>query len=206
MRDLIRNILKEYVKKDIITLEEISLPKSFFNSLIIEGKSTVSIPKGLENELISHISKKFNWPPNINQKWCSDIKEKEDFEKRIVKYSCNKKFSFLLSKHWLQRLFRSEEPDYKEGGKWFKKTITDPTPTEGIDLFFNSKEKINDFIDNESNWLPTQRKFILLSKNDYQTIISLNKEKKGEFVAEFVTQIKGERFFDTPELRKTTYL
>ena len=101
--------------------------------------------------LLLIISKKFNWPPNINQKWCSDIKEKEDFEKRIVKYSCNKKFSFLLSKHWLQRLFRSEEPDYKEGGKWFKKTITDPTPTEGIDLFFNSKEKINDFIDNVFN-------------------------------------------------------
>jgi hypothetical protein len=46
----------------------------------------------------------------------------------------------------------------------------------------------------------------LLSEDDYQEIIILTKEKTGNYLVKFITQIKGERFFDTPELKKTTYL
>jgi len=206
MKSLIRKILNEFVDKDVITLEELNIPNSFFNSLINEGRSTVSIPKGLEKELMDYIRNKFNWPPTIDKKWCSDIKEKEDKENNLIRYSCNKKFDFKLTNHWLQRLFRKDEPEYKPGGRWSHKNIINPTKKEGINLFFNSKEKINDYIDNAKNWSPNESKFILLSQNNYQLIIALKKEKKGDYTAEFITQIKGERFFDTPELKKTTYL
>jgi hypothetical protein len=206
MRDLIRKILKEYINRDTITLEEINLPDGFLDTLIIEGKATAPIPSGLEKELMSYISKKYNWPPTIEDRWCSDIKEKENKKNKTIIKSCSKKFEFKLTNHWLIRLFRKDEPEYKEGGKWENKKIKNPNKHEGIDLFYNSKEKINDFIDNSQNWLPNMRKYVLLSKGDYYQIISLKKEKKGEFNVEFITQIKGEKFFDTPEFKKTTHI
>jgi hypothetical protein len=208
MRSLIRTILKEYVNKETITLEEIFLPEGFFEYLMNEGKATVNIPKGLEKELNSYIESKFNWPPNIDSVWCSDIREKENLEKKIVTYSCNKKFTFNLGAHWLQRLFREEEPTYKKGGKWENKNIKNPSKKEGINLFFNSKEKINDFIDGETSWGPSTEKKILLTLGDFQQILSIRKELigKGNYFVTFITQIKGEKFFDTPELKKVTYL
>jgi hypothetical protein len=43
MKDLIKAILREYTKKDIITLEEIFLPDDFLETLIAEGNTTVNI-------------------------------------------------------------------------------------------------------------------------------------------------------------------
>ena len=206
MRDLIRKILKEYTNRDIITLEEITLPDGFLDRLIFEGKANVPIPSGLEKELMSYISKKYNWPPTIENRWCSDIKEKENKKDKTIIKSCNKVFEFELTIHWLRRLFRKYEKDYKEGGRFESKSIENPSKTEGINLFFDSKNKINNFIDNANEWSYHERKYILLSKNNYQTILALKKEKKGHYLVEFITQIKGERFFDTPELKKTTYL
>jgi hypothetical protein len=208
MRDLIRTILREHTKKDIITLEEIFLPNDFLETLITEGKTTVDVPSGLEKNLNNYIKEKFNWPPNVNSVWCSDIKEKENLEKKIVTYSCNKKFTFNLGAHWLKRLFRADEPEYKKGGKWENKKIKNPGTKEGIDLFFKSKEKINDFIDGEARWKPSTDKTILLTSGDFQEILTIRKEMigKGNYFVTFITQIKGERFFDTPELKKTTYL
>jgi hypothetical protein len=206
VKELIRTILKEYIEKDNIILEEIFLPEDFFDFVLNEGKTTIEIPRGLEKTLNDYIKEKFNWPPNVNSVWCSDIREKENLEKNITVRSCNKKFTFDISKHWLKRLFRADEPEHKKGGKWENKKIKNPETKEGIDLFFSSKEKINDFIVNSKNWLTNERKYVLLSKNDYSQIIGIIKEKKGEFKIEFITQIKGERFFDTPELKKTTYI
>jgi hypothetical protein len=208
MRDLIRRILKEHVNKETITLEEINLPDGFLDILIIEGKATTPIPSGLEKELMSYISKKYNWPPSVNNKWCSDIKEKENKDDKTIIKSCNKVFEFELSNHWLRRLFRKNEPEYKKNGRFEGKSIENPNKTEGIDIFFNSKDKINDFIDNSGGWQPMTEKFILLTNksNMYQVIISLRKEKKSNYLAKFITQIKGEKFFDTPELKKSIRL
>jgi hypothetical protein len=208
MKDLIKVILREYTKKDIITLEEIFLPDDFLETLIAEGNTTVNIPRGLEKNLNNYIKEKFNWPPNVNSVWCSDIKEKENLEKKIVTYSCNKKFTFNLGTHWLKRLFRVDEPEYKKGGKWEDKKIKNPGTKEGIDLFFKSKEKINDFIDGQTSWVSSTEKNVLLSFGDFQQILSIRKELigKGSYFVTFISQIKGERFFDTPELKKITYL
>ena len=208
MKDLIKAILREYTKKDIITLEEIFLSDDFLETLIAEGNTTVNIPRGLEKNLNNYIKEKFNWPPNVNSVWCSDIKEKENLEKKIVTYSCNKKFTFNLGTHWLKRLFRVDEPEYKKGGKWEDKKIKNPGTKEGIDLFFKSKEKINDFIDGQTSWVSSTEKNVLLSFGDFQQILSIRKELigKSSYFVTFISQIKGERFFDTPELKKITYL
>jgi hypothetical protein len=205
MRDLIRRILKEEIQ-NIDGFQEIYLPNGFYDLLLIEGKATVKIPEGLEKKLLNYIAEKYNWPPNVNKMWCSDIKEKKTKEKNIVIKSCNKVFEFELSDHWLQRLFREDEPIHRKDGKHQNKNIKNPGIKEGIDLFFKKRERINDHIDNAVNWQPKQVKYILLSEDDYQEIIILRKEKAGNYLVRFITQIKGERFFDTPELKKTTHL
>lgn len=208
MKDLIRRILKEYTNKDTITLEEINLPDGFLDILIFEGKATTPIPSGLEKDLMSYISKKYNWPPTVDDRWCSDIQEKENKKDKTIIKSCNKVFNFELTNHWLRRLFRKNEPEYKKNGKFEGKSIENPNKTEGIDLFFDSKNKINDFIDNSRGWSSMAEKFILLTNktNMYQVIISIRKEKKYNYLVKFITQIKGEKFFDTPELGKSVRL
>jgi hypothetical protein len=49
-------------------------------------------------------------------------------------------------------------------------------------------------------------RFIHLSRGNYYMIIQLIKEKKGSYLVKFITQIKGEKFHDTPELRTATFL
>ena len=207
MKNLIKNILNEYFNEKNIILREINLPDRIFNLLITEGTATVKIPEGLESSLKKYISKKFNWPPTVDSKWCSDIKEKINKDGRLVK-SCNKIFEIELTNHWLKRLFRKNEPEYQKGGKFQNKKFENPKKTEGIDLFFNSSKKINDFIDNSHNWQVNDSKLILLTdlSNKYQVIIELKKEKRSNYIARFITQIKGEKFFDTPELRKSIRL
>jgi hypothetical protein len=205
MKSLIRKILKEEVG-NVDGFQEIYLPNGFYDLLLIEGKATIELPKGLEKKLLDYISKKYNWPPDVDKKWCSDIKEKETKDNNVIIKSCNKIFEFILSTHWLQRLFREDEPVHKKGGRFEKRKIVNPGIKEGIDLFFKKRERINEYINNAVNWQPNEVKYILLSEDDYQEIITLKKEKTGNYLAKFITQIKGERFFDTPELKKTTYL
>lgn len=208
MKSLIKRIIKEYVENKNITLEELHLPRGYFSILMMEGKVTVEYPKSLEPFLLNYISKKYNWPPTINEKWCSDIKEKIDEKNNRVIKSCNKIFSFDLSSHWLGRLYRKDEPEYKRGDKYENKKIENPEKKEGIDLFFKSVDKINEFIDGTINWSVNVEKFILLTDNEnkYQEIIMIRKEKKSNYFVRFITQIKGEKFFDTPELKKSIRL
>jgi hypothetical protein len=107
-------------------------------------------------------------------------------------------------------LFRTSEDDYKllnprtgNVGKFYNPSIVNPDIFEGIELFFNSKDKINDFIDNSKNWIPLSSKFMILKSKTYQTIIELKKMDQGSYRVIFITQIKGVPFFDTPELKKS---
>ena len=45
----------KYVEKNNITLEEIFLPKGFFDCILNEGKTTIDIPRGLEKNLNDYI-------------------------------------------------------------------------------------------------------------------------------------------------------
>lgn len=205
MKQIIRMVLKEHIELTEIHLNEIVLDSSFNSFLLNEGKATIEYPKPLYYELKKYIKHKYNWPPTINNSWCSDIKEKIDKKNNLVKYSCKKNFSIQVTEHWIQRLFRFNEPDYKTG-KYKDIKIKNPSKTEGIDLLFSSKDKINDFIDNSVNWVSLEEKYIMLRQGDYSTIIVITKELDKSYSIRFITQIKGTKFHDTPELRKTTHI
>jgi hypothetical protein len=207
MRDLIRRILKEEVgNSKSFTIEEIDLPDFIFEGSLNEGKTTIRVPESLINDLNEYVQSKYNWPPNIKNEWCSDIKEKVLPKERIVKYSCNKKFKLRVSKHWAERLFRPDEPEHQSGGKLSNLKILYPEKYEGINLFFDYKNSINDYLNSSTDWAPIETKNFLLSLGNYHEIVSIRKEGKGHYDAEFVTQIKGERFFNTDELKKAIRL
>jgi hypothetical protein len=205
MKQIIRRVLKEHIELTEIHLNEIVLDSSFNSFLLNEGNATIEYPKSLYYELKKYIESKYNWPPTINNSWCSDIKEKIDKKNNLVKYTCKKNFSIQVTDHWIQRLFRVNEPDYKSG-KYKDIKIKNPSKTEGIDLLFNSKNKINDFIDNSVSWSQPEKKYILLRQGDYSTILLISKESKGTYNIMLITQIKGAKFHDTPELKKITHI
>jgi hypothetical protein len=202
MKHIIRRVLKEHIELREIHLNEIFLDSEFNSFLLSEGKATITYPKSLESDLKRYIENKYNWPPTIGNSWCTDIREKIDKKNNLVKYACKKNFTVEVTNHWIQRLFRSGEPDYKSG-KYKDINIKNPSKTEGINLLFNSKNKINDFIDNSVNWVFPEEKYVLLSQGDYSTILVIKKELKGIYNIKLITQIKGTKFHDTPELKKT---
>jgi len=205
MKHIIRRILKEHIELREIHLNEIFLDSEFNNFLLSEGKATITYPKFLDSDLKRYIESKYNWPPTIGNSWCTDIREKIDKKNNLVKYACKKNLTVELTTHWIQRLFRSDEPDYKSG-KYKDINIKNPSKTEGIDLLFNSKNKINDFIDNSVNWVSPQEKYVMLSQGDYSTILSITKELNKTYTIKFITQIKGTKFHNTPEFKKTTHI
>ena len=157
------------------------------------------------SNLKKYIESKYNWPPTIGNSWCTDIREKIDKKNNLVKYACKKNFTVEVTNHWIQRLFRTDEPEYRSG-KYKDIKVKNPNKTEGIDLLFNSKSKINDFIDNSINWVSPQEKYVMLSQGDYSTILSITKELNKTYTIKFITQIKGTKFHNTPEFKKTTHI
>lgn len=207
LRDIIKIILSEEVMSiDKFTIVEINLPDFLFENLLTEGRSTIPVDKALVEELNNYVKGRYNWPPGVNDLWCSDIREKKDQNGDGIKLSCPKKFEIKVSDHWVQRLFRPEEPEHRPGGRLSHLNILYPEKTEGLNLFFDYKDSINEHFTNATNWAPPQTKRFLLTFGDYQEIVAVRKEGKGQYYAEFITQIKGERFFDSEELKKATRL
>ena len=209
MRNTIIRILREYTELNEITLTEIFIDQ--YDIILSEGSAFVRVPSNIKSKLDVKLKSYYNWPPTINNMWCSNIKEK--FKEGIPIKSCSKKFNINLTTHWIQRLFRTSENNYqkinpKTGNPniTYNEKIVDPDIFEGIELFFNSKNKINDFIDGSKTWDVFESKFVVLKSGTYQTIIELKKEGSGSYVANFITQIKGAPFFDTPQLKKSRFI
>lgn len=221
MKSLIRRILKEYVNNDLVTLEEVFFPKGYLK-MLTEGEAKYSVPSSVRTKLNNRLKSYFNWPPylKIGEKnsWCGvdikvrKLKDEDTEESSGLSFGCSRVFEFELSKHWMQRLFRTKETDYNEGGNNFNKKIKDPELYEGIDLFFNEKNKIMTFVSNalNRNWGMNEEKYIILSKGSgddiYYELIALVRRTKQIIKVEFITQIKGVKFFDTQKAKKASYL
>jgi hypothetical protein len=202
MRDLIKTILKEYTKKDIITLEEIFLPNDFLETLIAEGKTSVKVNKSVKTSIEKRLESYYNWPKNINKEWCSKIIEIGSLEGKVPTYKCNKRFDFNITDHWYDRLFRTQEPDYQEidprtgiEGVNYDPKIVDPGFFEGIDLFFNDKERINNFIESRKNWGIGESIMVkMVGPDGYSQILGFLKNNPKHISVSFVSQLKGVPF------------
>ena len=176
MKNLIRKILKEFIKNDLVVLEEVFFPNGFIK-LITEGIAHYNVPSNIKTKLKNKLKTYFNWPPHTKkhydkESWCSvdiklrKLKDEDSEESSGVSFGCNRVIEIKLSTHWMQRLFRTLEKDYTTGGKNYNPKIKDPGLYEGIDLFFEEKNKINSFIDtaNARTWNINEEKYFVLSK------------------------------------------
>lgn len=134
------------------------------------------------------------------------LEKKKDQNDDTIKVSCSKKFTINISYHWVQRLFRPDEPEHQPGGRLSHLNVLYPDIYEGLKLFFDYKNSINEYITKTTDWSSPKTKKFLLTFGDYQEIIAIRKGDKGNYAVEFVTQIKGVKFFETKELRDSVRL
>jgi|688.fasta_scaffold52025_2 hypothetical protein len=204
MKDLIRKILRESLKSEM-TIQEVVLHENFINQLLIEGKSTVNVPNRLNSELTLKVNSFYNWNSNGNKWICPDEYMQPNKNGQV---SCEIMFDINLTNHWKQRLLRNSEPDYAPlnpltglPGKFHNSRILNPDTYEGIDLFINNLSTIVKFIKNAKDWRLGQGRNLLLTKNNYQEIVEVYRFDKNKYKVNFITQIKGVSFFDTPQLK-----
>jgi hypothetical protein len=170
MKDLIKKILLEYLESE----------------LLLEGKATVKVPRDIENKLDGYVTQINN--NGFGFKGTFKNQNGENFSKL---------FFLEPTYHYKQRLFRTQEPEYKITGELYDKRIVDPDTFEGIDLIYDNIDYIADLIN--KNTIKTQKNFVnFYSKSavPMSVIVLFEKDflKPKKINMTLITQIKGVRF------------
>ena len=113
----------------------------------------------------------------------------------------NYKILIEPSKHWLQRLNRKMEDEYKND-----ESIEDPELFEGLDLIEKNMDTIIYPYLKNINWEKKSRPCMELINNkailsngkigNYSIILNFEKLNKGSFRIKLITQIKGKLFYN----------
>lgn len=219
MRDLIRQILREYTESKV-TIYQISEDSPILKNILNEqggGKNVFYDNEGnkininsVKKELVLYFRAHYNLPSNKPNYFCAKFNYKGD--KCLIKFRLENEHS--IRDHFVERIYRLSHPDYKIGGKMYNKSLFDPSKFEGIDLFFDNTDNIiskieeaNTPIKGRTPWEKTRNKsfYMIKSENSFSIIFELNKDsiESNMYNVIFVTQLKGNEMFDTPELRKS---
>lgn len=192
IRDLIRKILKEEFLEqelEIFDLTEIIDINQFL--LLNEGKAEVRVPRGVESELQNYVS------------------ELNDGNKGFVGYAVDPKtnesrkkaFKLKLTYHYLQRLYRTEESEYRpDGGKYYNVKIVNPGRYEGINLIYNNRDKIAQLhFSNIPDSHLIDKKILfrtMTTQGPFSVLASFEKssEFKNGYEIILLTQLKGVEF------------
>ena len=170
MRDLIRKILLEYSTSE----------------LLLEGKATVEVPPKVNSVVESYLNK-------INNNGKGFYGYFFDSSDKVI----SRFFYLEVTKHYKQRLFRTEEPEYQPNGGLYNPLIVNPEPLEGLELISKNANLIAELIYN--NRIKTEGQYItFFTKDDvpYSVIAVVNRDplKPKKIVIKLITQIKGVRF------------
>lgn len=199
MKDLIRQILREYTEPKV--------------SIKVVGWYNGNIPDTIINE-------NYNWkvnPEGSEQSWNYLINYlrsvnpiKESFIKLNKKNPTGKGelleglMRIVLTRHYVERLFRLDDPKYTPGADSNKKnSIKNPNLTEGIDLIKNNSNEIFKKIMLTSENLRDKLILEIKSMNDgvlYNVVVDVENKSLSEniFNLKLITQIKGVNFIKYP--------
>jgi len=185
MKDLIRQILREYVEPRVTIRVVGWYDGNIKNKFINENHEWNVNPEGCRN------AKEFleNYLLDINPiNTCF-------YDKRQKKDRCGV-MEIVLTNHYIERLFRLEDPLYIPGqGKNKERKIINPSLTEGIDLISkNRKTILKQIVTSNENNLILEIKNVD-SKNVYNMIVDVD-DKKTKYKLILVTQIKGTNFIN----------
>lgn len=199
MKDLIRQILREYTKPKV--------------TIRVVGWYNGNVKDTLINE-------NYNWkvnPEECEQSWNFLINYlrtvnpiKESFIKLNKKNPTGKGelieglMRIVLTRHYVERLFRLDDPNYTPGANGNKKNlIKNPNLTEGIDLIKNNSDEIFKKIMLTSENLRNKLILEIKSINDgvlYNVVVDVEDKSVSEniFNLKLITQIKGVNFTKYP--------
>lgn len=192
MEHLIKKIIKEYSKDDVILRRVGSVDPLYFKIVEENKKKTkIPIPPQAKPILDRYISK-------INPFYGTYKDTKNNKEGQI-------KFNIKYDTHYLERLFRLSDPEYQEGGKFFNNRITNPQYYEGIDFVRKAADKFAQqiFLGNLGDGDIVEGTAMSDGKL-YSVIIKMNefKDKEPTYTLYLKTQIKGAPFFGKKHQKK----
>ena len=179
MRNLIKKILFEEFHNPKIFLEEISLRELNSYLILSEGDAKVHVDPVKEEAVYDLINQYYNATNHT-----TGDRAYRDKQTSIT-------LQVEPTKHWLQRLDRTQEDDYEN-----HPTIIDPTTNEGIDLIFNLKDDIIKKI-SSFDWGKRVLCLKLITINNgkiYTNLIKIKKDAyiRGNFIINMITHMKGE--------------
>jgi hypothetical protein len=192
MKNLIKKILKEEIKSvETFTIQEINV-SYLFENFLFENNHTVFVSSSETNEKNVDAQKNY-FPYNKDGFWCPN--------NYMVGNRCEYGFEINLTKHWIARLSRSKEKDYKPGGKNYDPKIKDPDFKDCLNMVHNGIDVIIDFIRNAKNWSGSEEKCLIVSKSTsdsyIEQVIKLKKKSKNLYVLNFISNIGGVRMRST---------
>jgi len=219
MKNLIRKVLREYTEPKV-TIYQISEDSPILKNILNEQGSSkngfyddegkkINI-NSVKRELVQYFKLHYNLPSNNPSYFCGKFNIKSD--KCLIKFRLENENS--IRDHFVERIYRLSQPDYQIDGKMYNKSLVDPSKFEGIDLFFDNTDNIiskieeaNTPIKGRAPWEKTRNKSFYMIKLDnlFSIIFELNKDSRENnmYNVIFVTQLKGDEMFNTPELRKS---
>jgi hypothetical protein len=186
MKDLIKKILKEYftseIKIEVIGWYSSDLLEELIknSNLLLEVRPDYIYPASW-NTAVKTIDTYLKKPSNNPIK--TSFIDNNAVERRGT-------LNIKPSDHYIERLFRTDDPKYKPGEKEYDPNIVDPGLLEGLQLIKQNSSTILKAIMSTKNPHGLVLKVSTTTK-DYTMIITVSDEKKSKFDLNLVTQIKG---------------
>jgi hypothetical protein len=183
MKDLIRQILREYVEPKTI----IRVVGNVGNNINESSKSQIKpeIPK----EIYSLINDRVK---GINPFYGEFIDKKTGELNKV-------EFFIQPTKHYIDRLFRTSDPEHQPGGKKYNPKIVNPSPLEGIEMLINNKDRLAEEILTKRIKDRDEVEVIAIDGSKLNLIVVfdyINKIKNiPKYTLHLKNQIKGDRFF-----------
>jgi hypothetical protein len=188
MKKIIKNVLKEFVSSKEITIEVIGNLSDTNLKLIYENshKSRINLPPEIRLLADLEYEKLKNTLKTINPFTGSFIDKYTKVEKSVD-------FIIIPTYHYVERLFRKEDPEYANDER-----VVDPTPFEGVDLIIFNKDRLAQEI--LTKRIQHNNVVNITTKNGikYQILVNffdkLEQKSKKTYVLTLITQLKGDKF------------
>lgn len=107
------------------------------------------------------------------------------------------KFNIIPTRHYIERIDRLSDKDYKPGGEYYNPKIVNPELYEGIDLLVRNADRLTKLLFSKIIQDGDVVEFSSTDGSNYRMIVRINSESLDgyEYTLLLKTQIKGTEFF-----------
>jgi hypothetical protein len=203
MKELIRQILKEYTEPKV-TFKVIG---NIYNTINEAAKYSNFRPgeqifKPSFEKPTSHFKPEI--PREIFNLINDEIKQTNPFFGHFIdKHTGEKKraeFHIIPTKHYIDRLYRLNDPNYQIGGKNYNPKLSNPSPLEGIDMIVNNRDRLSQEILTKRIKDGDEVEVSSIDGSKLNLIVKFDHKNTFKNVPVYLlhlkTQIKGDGFYD----------